>query len=303
MYILLKFMSEKNYLKDFLDGHLYMNSLYYFWNQYILDLAKKNRGLEEKEVDIAELEKAKNRGPGPGQIDLFEGTVTTEQAQNASIPDEFKNYAVADVVYRSIGMGYCNVLCFYKMDYKVVGRNLIDFQLGEMDEFGKYVVIIDDMSELERRIYLAARKQGFKCLCGPVRYRELKLNGGDIRTGHNIVLKEDDELYDISKDDSKRDAFDKMSNYSYQKEWRVALCRGEKDIKAYNLSVGNLRDIVHWVKQEELKSEIKRMFQNNQIKANSGNWYGDDRHELREKLYQLGDDKAERFIIVGGKNA
>ena len=44
MYILLKFMSEKNYLKDFLDGHLYMNSLYYFWNQYILDLAKKNRG-------------------------------------------------------------------------------------------------------------------------------------------------------------------------------------------------------------------------------------------------------------------
>lgn len=46
MYILLKFMSEKNYLKDFLDGHLYMNSLYYFWNQYILDLAKKNRGLE-----------------------------------------------------------------------------------------------------------------------------------------------------------------------------------------------------------------------------------------------------------------
>ena len=172
MYILLKFMSEKNYLKDFLDGHLYMNSLYYFWNQYILDLAKKNRGLEEKEVDIAELEKAKNRCPGPGQIDLFEGTVTTEQAQNASIPDEFKNYAVADVVYRSIGMGYCNVLCFYKMDYKVVGRNLIDFQLGEMDEFGKYVVIIDDMSELERRIYLAARKQGFKCLCGPVRYRE-----------------------------------------------------------------------------------------------------------------------------------
>ena len=67
--------------------------------------------------------------------------------------------------------------------------------------------------------------------------------------------------------------------------------------------MGNLRDIVHWVKQEELKSEIKRMFQNNQIKANSGNWYGDDRHELREKLYQLGDDKAERFIIVGGKNA
>lgn len=125
--------------------------------------------------------RSKNRCPGPGQIDLFEGTVTTEQAQNASIPDEFKNYAVADVVYRSIGMGYCNVLCFYKMDYKVVGRNLIDFQLGEMDEFGKYVVIIDDMSELERRIYLAARKQGFKCLCGPVRYRELKLNGGDIK--------------------------------------------------------------------------------------------------------------------------
>lgn len=30
MYILLKFMSEKNYLKDFLDGHLYMNSLLLF---------------------------------------------------------------------------------------------------------------------------------------------------------------------------------------------------------------------------------------------------------------------------------
>ena len=33
-YILLKFISQKSYVDDFLNGSLYMNSLYYFWNEY-----------------------------------------------------------------------------------------------------------------------------------------------------------------------------------------------------------------------------------------------------------------------------
>lgn len=175
---------------------------------------------------------------------------------------------------------------------------MVRYDLGNMEEFGDYVVIVRDVNELANRIYKAAKKQEFCCSCGPVKYRELKLNGGPVREGNTMILKEE-ELYSIKPEDGRRDAFDKMSSYAYQREWRAALCRGAKDTKAYTLEVGNLRDIVQWVKREELKAELDKLILNGQIAPASGNWYGDDRHELRKKLYELGDNQMERFLIIG----
>lgn len=48
-YILLKFISSadkcnrKKYLKDFLNGSLYMNTLNYFWNEYYRDSQNKKQ--------------------------------------------------------------------------------------------------------------------------------------------------------------------------------------------------------------------------------------------------------------------
>ncbi|RHP47275.1 hypothetical protein DWZ40_07550 [Clostridium sp. AF32-12BH] len=42
-YILIKYFGEEKYRKAFLDGNLYMNSLYYFRNQFALDQAAEKR--------------------------------------------------------------------------------------------------------------------------------------------------------------------------------------------------------------------------------------------------------------------
>ena len=62
-HILLKFISQEKFLNDFLSGSLYMNSLYYFWNEFVLESVKKG-----KRIPLEEL--AKNEVYG--QTDLFE---------------------------------------------------------------------------------------------------------------------------------------------------------------------------------------------------------------------------------------
>ena len=39
--ILLKYISKKEYVDDFMAGNLYMNSLYYFWNEYAIESKRK----------------------------------------------------------------------------------------------------------------------------------------------------------------------------------------------------------------------------------------------------------------------
>lgn len=300
-HILLKFISKKEYLEDFLDGKLYMNSLYYFWNQSALDYAKTCREKELKDNPNLDPEKYVvpiTGGPGPGQIDLFEGVAKTVVSEESNLPDEMKTYMLMDTIYRSVGMGYCNVLCFYKMDYELINNGTVcSYSLGNMQEFGEYAVIVDDKDELIRRIKRAAEKRRFKYLCGTVLYKKPKLNGKNARKSHNIVLK-CDKQFEI--EDGYGDAFVKMDNYAYQKEWRVALYRGEKDTEAYILDVGNIRDIVHWVRSKDLNDEVRSMFRRRAVKKNSDCWQGNiDRRELRNLFYQLGDNKAEMMVVLG----
>ncbi len=229
---------------------------------------------------------------------MFEGVVKTVASKDVELPDEFKNHMLMDMTYRSVGMGYCDVLCFYKMDYELVNNGMAyKYYLGDMKEFGEYVVVIDDKDELLRRINRVAEKQGFKYLCGSVRYKKPKLNDENVKESHNIVLK-CDEKFDIM--DGAGDAFVKMDNFAYQKEWRVALYRGVKDTKAYTLDIGDIRDIVHWVRSENLKDEVRDMFQRRAVKKTDDCWCGNiDRGELRKLFYQLGDNKAEMMMVIG----
>lgn len=77
-----------------------------------------------------------------------------------------------------------------------------------------------------------------------------------------------------------------MDNYAYHKEWRVALYRGEKDISAYTLDVGDIRDIVHWVRSEDLNGEVRSMLRSRAVNKNSDLCQGNiDRRELRNMFY------------------
>lgn len=300
-HILLKFISKKEYLKDFLDGKLYMNSLYYFWNQSALDEAKNRWERDLKnypELDSEKYAVPIIGGPGAGQIDLFEGIVNTVASNDTDLPSNIKNHMFMDIVYRSVGMGYCNVLCFHKLDYELTCNGMVcEYYLGNMKEFGEYVVIIDDKAEFLRRVNRSAEKQGFKYLCGSVNYKKPKLNGKDAKKGNHIVLK-CEEKADIKG--GIGDAFIKMDNFAYQREWRIALYRGVKDTKAYTLEIGDIRDIVHWVRSESLDADIREKFQRKAVKHTDDCWYGNvDRKAFREMFYQLGDNKAETLMVVG----
>ena len=107
-HILLKFT---DYVDDFLKGSLYMNTLHYFWYEYRDKAIKKylDEHPGETRVPITAL---KDHVP---QEDLFEGSVGI-----GSGPDEKLNeYSLTDTIYRAIGYQYCNVLCLYRLDYKL----------------------------------------------------------------------------------------------------------------------------------------------------------------------------------------
>lgn len=42
-HVLLRFFSEKEYLDQFLQGSIYMNSMSYFWNEYDIEDAKRRK--------------------------------------------------------------------------------------------------------------------------------------------------------------------------------------------------------------------------------------------------------------------
>ena len=136
-YILLKYFREKDYADAFIAGKLYMNSLGYFWNEYPLIEAK--RKLEEylKSHPGSTAEDAniipEYANLNPDQADPFEGTVGT--APDDQIKSDFGDGALSDVIYRAIGYQYCNVLCFYRLDYRFDGLK-IECDYNDMDDFG-----------------------------------------------------------------------------------------------------------------------------------------------------------------------
>ena len=164
-HILLKFISQEKFLNDFLSGSLYMNSLYYFWNEFVLESVKKG-----KRIPLAEL--AKNEVYG--QADLFEGTIETSEIDETN---EIAEHIKMDVCCRAVGYGYCNILSFYKLVLKTVPFGF-SYQLNNNMKFlGNYVAIIKDKDEFLRRINSKAEQEGFKFITGNVTYKQPMRNG------------------------------------------------------------------------------------------------------------------------------
>lgn len=273
-HILLKFIpqpkgDERKYLNEFLDGSLYMNSLSYFQNEYIPDQ-------NEKIIDSAtEMHNIPNKMPSD-QADLFEGAVATIPTTGSEVEKAFgKEHILFDAVARSVGFGYCNVLCFYSLE---VNTSLVKngYSFDDMENFGKYVVVIDDEQEFIRRVAVKAERSGFKYLCGSVNY-------------HDPAKKCNTE---------KRDCFDKMSKYRKQKEWRIALYRGKKETTAFRLEIGDLRDICHWVESDKLENEINHIFARG-VKRGSVGYIGNtSRNEFRDLFLKLGEERTKEFFTI-----
>ena len=227
-------------------------------------------------------------------------------------PDEELNeYSLTDTIYRAVGYQYCNVLCLYRLDYQTVPINenamSVHYDIPNMNHFGDHAVIIDDEREFISRIGQAAEKQGYSYLCGNVSYWTPR--NAEVMSDKPHLLLESEQGVDISEESFKslikvhKDCFQKIDSHRNEQEWRVALYRGVKDTAAYRLEVGNLRDICHVVKKEKLVNEIDRLFRVGKIKDSSKyntGYYGNiDRRALRQKFYELGDNKAQMLVTIG----
>ena len=292
-HVLLKFISQPKsgdklkYLHDFLNGNLYMNTLSYFWNEYT---PNKNEGMAGLATIPNTIPRAISQAP-KGQADLLEGTVGMTPAENTVLAKTFKEHLLTDPIYRAKGFGYCNVLCFYRLDYQsflTAGHKIITYDTSSaMNSFGQYVVIIKDEQELIRRISKKVEKEKFKFICGNVNYKHLR-NEEILKRTHHIVIKSGVEInLEEIKDNiiNQWDCFDKDYIYAYQNEWRVALYRGAKSTEAFTLKVGNLRDICEWVHISDLNKYLERMLKS-KIKPGAVGYYGNiQRKELRNLFY------------------
>ena len=305
-YILLKFISnadkynKKKYLKDFLNGSLYMNTLNYFWNEYYLDLQKKT--MENTSTsDIS-------RGILPEeQKDFFEGVVGTIKGNEFTNNNDLNTALMSDIYLRAKGFGYCTTLCFYKLKYQyntIRGLNGASYDINKnMESFGDYVIIIDNQLELLERIRKAVEREKYKFLCGSVKYRTPKLEGRLARKGNSVTLKVNEE-FDLKEYSNyitnEKNCFDKIDKFSYQNEWRIVLYRGIKTYEPYRLEIGNIRDICHWVKAEDLDTELQIYFNNYKAKSTCLGEFGNcTKDELRNLFCTLGDDKVDVLAVIG----
>ena len=192
----------------------------------------------------------------------------------------------------------------YHEEYMQWGLRNYIYQISErMNNFGEYVVVIDKPEELISKIEKAVKRENYKFICGPVKYRKPKLNGKSARDGYSMTVKMDDmiNLRDYSSSIlNNRTCFDKMDKFSWQNEWRVILYRGEKSVEPYRLEIGNIRDICHWVTIDNLENEIKCCLENGVIKNKINGYYGNaSKDEVRELFCELGENKAELLAVIG----
>ncbi len=101
-YILLKFISSadkcnrKKYLKDFLNGSLYMNTLNYFWNEYYRDSQNKKARGRRKMLLIRQI-----RILPEGQKDVFEGVIGTIKGNKFSNDNDLQKALMSDLYLKA----------------------------------------------------------------------------------------------------------------------------------------------------------------------------------------------------------
>ena len=119
-FVLIKYIQEKKYLDEFLRGSLYMNSLYNFWADSRIDDArcKKEAYLAEHPEVNPDNVAVEMQNRVFLQEDTLEG-VTGYTSQSEGIDSVMQDHRLSDYGYRSVGMGYCKVLCFHTVKFDI----------------------------------------------------------------------------------------------------------------------------------------------------------------------------------------
>lgn len=270
----IRFFEKYEWAKQFCDGKLFMNTM-------------RHHRTEGKE----------------GQNDVLEGIIATKQPQKLFKEEALKFGSKYNARYQACGYQYCNILCMSMVTYTripIIDKSMITMP-GNMKNFGDYGVLIKDMDEFKKRIIDAANKQGFRVVCGIVNYHTPEINGTTQTTPAKLewVTKEEIEkdLTTLLKDaESTYDSFDKHKRFAFEREWRVSLYRGKKEMTPFVFDVGTLKDITKIIERKTVQTVegMVALISNETIVHSSNEEYCGNisRRGLRELFYQLGDNKA-----------
>lgn len=217
---LFKFFSREGYRDDFLKGHLYFNSLNYFRKVEASDVFGQNDPYECCKIFQ------------PNSIKVFFGQQElNDLAGPVSICGD-------DDVLKS------NIMCFstIRIDSQKKYASLEDLKRDvifseKMIKYGEHAVVIPRMELFVERLKMAALKAGYDFAKGLVNY------------------------YDFSKDNISDEypkiAFQKRSEFSYQREFRFLLRKKDAVDKEVILEIGDLSDIAQSCKSADLNGLLK----------------------------------------------
>ena len=277
MHLLIKYFNNKKFADEFVSGSLYMNSLNYFWNN----------GFDE-------------------QRDMFEGIVCEVPVNKINVfPDPWPQMQASDYRFRADGYSFCNVLCFEKLRF-TASNELVHADITDsMLKFGNSIVIIHNEDEFVKRVYKAVRSNGFKYMCGEVRYHPQKKNGKTANEGIQTIFKSVESQFDIDEVRNRfesvtnRDCFDKTDQYGNQREWRIARYRGIKDTRAYRLEIGDISDIVTVCNSKNFHYTMQDVISEHGLNNYEGYRSNIGLNDFRRLFCDLGDNKASLIMTMG----
>lgn len=296
-FVLLKFFSKEEYLNDFINGSLYMNTLSFFWNH-----EKPYKALNVKEEFCKEhpninpnavLIKIDNNLTA-GQTDLYEGVTKTKEVPN-EVKEFFKLSNVSNMAIRPNGLSYCNCLSFYKLyPNKSHSKYYIDRNNLETlaNDFGRFVVIIKDQKEFLNRVDNTIDGVNCNTNC-KFNYLFKSVEYSDRGLGLDKLFNKDR----IDNSIADRGVFVKNKCYKNQSEYRLALYRGLKTKEAYKLQIGNIKDICISTDVNYLNDSLKKIKKPKDITSidEHGN---SSKKELIDLFVNLTDNEYEESFVL-----
>lgn len=302
--VLTKFLSKKEYMEDFSKGKLYLSNLTEFTTIYsekkLIEAA--NAG-DIKAVEL--LQKMRNTS----QQDCLEGTIATISPDQVwELEEDFRDVMCTDIMLKSSGYDFCNIMCFCKLFYDITfpySKLGFIWSQPQMDDFGDYVVIIKDSKEFIRRVTSAMKRNGYKFICGDVNYHEVKYKDNSFGYKHTMTV---ETVNPIMIDDLLRrkhntiiyDSFDKIDRYKNQNEWRITVNNGKKDKLPLIVNVGDLSDIIIKTTSDNITAEMQKLLFNFDIVPLSKEYIGNvSRDEMRKSFYDMGDKKGKLVSTIG----
>lgn len=174
------------------------------------------------------------------QKDFNEGTVQMQSPRQSPLPQNWRSLINGSVRYRLEAYKYCNLLCMVMHHYNTYQQQTERFD-ERMRNYGEYAVRITDIEEFLNRVFQKAKVQGDYCLAGPMNY----LPNNTVRDG--------------------TDCFDKLLEFAWQKEWRIAYIHDIEQLKClaevdpirsyeepYTLEIGDISDIAEIVRAKDI---------------------------------------------------